>query len=52
MDAKLNQRPRPKKPYSQPTLRVYGGIQDVTKASSNPGSMSDTRFGMMDNRTS
>jgi len=50
----MNTGPGPclKKSYTQPVLRVYGGIQDLTKASANPGTNADTRGATMDSRTS
>jgi hypothetical protein len=43
--------PRLKKPYKQPVLRVYGGIQDLTETTANMGLRSDTRGALMDSRT-
>ena len=40
-----------KKLYKQPVLRVYGGIQDLTAATANLGTNSDTRGAVMDSRT-
>ena len=40
-----------KKPYQQPTLRVYGDIHSLTGASSTMGGTSDTRGFFMDSRT-
>lgn len=40
-----------KKPYKQPVLRVYGGIQDLTETTANMGANADTRGALMDSRT-
>jgi hypothetical protein len=40
-----------KKPYAQPMLRVYGGIQDLTASTTNMGFNSDTRGAFTDSRT-
>jgi hypothetical protein len=40
-----------KKLYKQPVLRVYGGIQDLTEATTTMGVFSDTRGALMDSRT-
>ena len=41
----------PKKLYSQPTLRVYGKVQDLTQSGAMGGSTMDTRGFFMDTRT-
>ena len=48
---KTNQGSNLKKPYSQPILRVYGGIQNLTEETANAGANTDTRFAIMDSRT-
>lgn len=41
-----------KKLYQQPTLRMYGSIQDITRTGiGNPGTATDVRGGMTDTRT-
>jgi hypothetical protein len=40
-----------KKAYVQPNLRVYGGIQRLTEATTNMGANTDTRGLNMDLRT-
>lgn len=42
----------PKKAYSSPTLWVHGGIGELTKTAAMGGTVSDTRGGGMDFRTS
>jgi hypothetical protein len=49
--AATDQEARAKKPYSTPTLRVYGKLQDLTKATNNDGLNTDTRGTIMDLRT-
>jgi hypothetical protein len=49
--AATDQEARAKKPYSTPTLRVYGRLQDLTKASANDGLNTDIRGAIMDLRT-
>ena len=41
----------PKKRYSEPNLRVYGNIQDLTRTSTTTGGNNDTRGPAMDTRT-
>ena len=43
--------PSLKKLYKQPILRVYGGIQDLTAETNNPGTNADSRGYNMDSRT-
>jgi hypothetical protein len=40
-----------KKPYQQPTLRIYGDIQYLTESSMTMGGTPDTRGFFMDSRT-
>jgi hypothetical protein len=40
-----------KKRYTEPILRVYGNIQDLTRTSTNLGGNGDTRGPAMDLKT-
>ena len=50
-DAKSSQSSGRKKLYTEPILRVYGNIQDLTRTTTSLGGNGDTRGPAMDTRT-
>jgi hypothetical protein len=50
-DADSNRQSVRKKQYTEPVLRVYGNIQDLTRTTTHLGGSSDTRGPAMDTRT-